>query len=149
MSDETPTTPPSEPSSGTSESWKEVGKQFAALGKSVGEAIQAVWSNEQTQRQVKEVKAGLETMVSEVNTAVNKVTSTPEAQKIKGEAVKAAQSAKAAGEQTVQEVRPQLITALRTLNDEMQKLIDRLEAEPSPAPETPPDEPPAEPPMTA
>lgn len=149
MSDETPTTPPSEPSLGTSESWKEVGKQFAALGKSVGEAIQAVWSNEQTQRQVKEVKAGLETMVSEVNTAVNKVTSTPEAQKIKGEAVKAAQSAKAAGEQTVQEVRPQLITALRTLNDEMQKLIDRLEAEPSPAPETPPDEPPAEPPMTA
>ena len=149
MSDETPTTPPSEPSPGTSESWKEVGKQFAALGKSVGEAIQAVWSNEQTQRQVKEVKAGLETMVSEVNTAVNKVTSTPEAQKIKGEAVKAAQSAKAAGEQTVQEVRPQLITALRTLNDEMQKLIDRLEAEPSPAPETPPDELPAEPPMTA
>lgn len=65
------------------------------------------------------------------------------------EAVKAAQSAKAAGEQTVQEVRPQLITALRTLNDEMQKLIDRLEAEPSPTPETPPDEPPAEPPMTA
>ena len=149
MTEETPQTPAPESQANVSDSWKEVGKQFATLGKSVGEAIQAMWSSEQTQRQVKEVKAGLETMASEVNTAINKVTSTPEAQKIKGEAVKAAQSAKAAGEQTVQEVRPQLLSALRTLNDEMQKLIDRLEAEPSPAPEAPPEEPPDNPPMAA
>jgi gas vesicle protein len=137
-------TPTPEPQPPVSDSWKEVGKQFAALGKSVGEAIQALWSNEQTQKQVAEVKTGLETMVHEVNTAVGKVSSTPEAQKIKAEAVKAASSAKAAGEQTVQEVRPQLLSALRTLNDEMQRLIDRLEAEP-----TPPQEPPVEPPAAS
>ncbi len=139
MSEEPTPSPTPEP--GTSDSWKEVGKQFAALGKSVGDAFQALWSNEQTQRQVKEVKTGLETMISEVNTAVGKVSSTPEAQKIKDEAVKAAHSAKAAGEQTVQEVRPQLLSALRTLNDEMQRLIDRLEAEPA-APAEPPATPP-------
>jgi len=83
-----------------------------------------------------------------VNTAVGKVSSTPEAQKIKQEAARAAQSAKAAGEQTVQEVRPQLISALRTLNDEMQRLIDKLEAEPA-APEEPPVEPPAAPPAAS
>jgi hypothetical protein len=87
-------------------------------------------------------------MVSEVNTAVGKVSSTPEAQKIKQEAAKAAHSAKAAGEQTVQEVRPQLLSALRTLNDEMQRLIDRLEAEPTTPEETPP-QPPESPPMAS
>jgi hypothetical protein len=138
MSEEPTPTPTPDP--GVGDSWKEVGKQFAALGKSVGEAFQALWSNEQTQKQVKEVKAGLETMVSEVNTAVGKVSSTPEAQKLKQEASKAAQTAIAAGEQTVQEVRPQLLSALRTLNDEMQRLIDKLEAEP-PAPQEPPQPP--------
>jgi hypothetical protein len=141
MSEEPTPTPTPDPQPNVSDSWKEVGKQFADLGRSVGEAFQALWSNEQTQKQVKEVKAGLETMVSEVNSAVGKVSSNPEAQKIKQEAVKAAQSAKAAGEQTVQEVRPQLLTALRTLNDEMQRLIDRLEAEPA-KPEEPPSNPP-------
>jgi hypothetical protein len=148
MSEEPTPTPTPDPQTNVGDSWKEVGKQFADLGRSVGTAIQALWSNEQTQKQVKEVKAGLETMVSEVNTAVGKVSSTPEAQKIKQEAVKAAHSAKAAGEQTVQEVRPQLLSALRTLNDEMQRLIDKLEAEPATPEETPP-QPPENPPMAS
>lgn len=142
MSDEPTQSPPPENQVSPSDSWKEVGKQFAALGKSFGDAIQVAWNNPSTQKQLQEVKTGLESMASEVGTAISKVSSTPEAQKLKAEAVKAANSARSAGEQTAQEVRPQLITALRTLNDEMQRLIDKLEREPaSSTPPEPPDAP--------
>jgi gas vesicle protein len=130
MSDEPTQSPAPESGSQVSDSWKEVGRQLGALGKSFAEAITVAWNNPSTQKLVQEVKTGLETMASEVGAAISKASSSPEAQKLKAEAVKAAQSARTAGEQTAQEVRPQLLNALRSLNDEMQKLIDKLEADP-------------------
>jgi DNA anti-recombination protein RmuC len=62
---------------------------------------------------------------------------TPQGQQIRQDAKHAAESLRTATEQTVQEVRPQLISALEQLNNEMQKLINRMNERNTPPPPPP------------
>jgi hypothetical protein len=141
MTEEPKTTPESseQPAGSTVEnSWKEVGKQFEALGESLAQAFRTAWDSEQNQRRVQELRTGLESMVRDVSKAIDDSANSPQGQKIRQEAERTAESLKTAGEKTVQEVRPQLITALEQVNVELQKLINRMEQKspPAPAPST-------------
>ncbi len=107
--------------------WQEVGRQFQALGESLAQAVRAAWGNEETQRRVQEMRAGLESMARDVGKAVEDTANSPQGQKIRQDAEHAAESLRTATVQTVNEVRPQMITALQQLNDELQKLINRME----------------------
>lgn len=113
-------------------SWKEVGMQFQALGESLAQAMRAAWENEETQRRVAEMRTGLESMARDVGKAVEETANSPQGQRIRQEALHTADSLRTATEQTVQEVRPQLINALQNLNDELQKLISRIETNSAP-----------------
>src|SRR5512138_601470 len=109
--------PPQEESSapGAGEtSWQEVGRQFQALGESLAQAMRAAWQNEETQRRVQEMRTGLEAMARDVGKAVEDTANTEQGQKIRQEAQHTAESLRTATEQTIQEVRPQLINALQT-----------------------------------
>lgn len=123
---------PPEENKTSSDSWQEVGRQFQTLGESLAQTMRTAWENEETQRQVNEMRTGLEAMVHDVRQAIEESTSSPQAQKVRQDANRAAESLRNAGEQTVQEVRPQLINALEQLNDELQKLINRMEARRTP-----------------
>lgn len=136
MNEERPT-PPEENRSNAENNWREVGQQFQALGESLGQALRAAWENETTQKRVQEMRTGLEAMANEIGRAVDETANSPQGQKVRQDAERAAESLRTAGEQTVQEVRPQLINALQQLNSELQKLIHRIETQP-PAPTTPP-----------
>ena len=107
--------------------WQDVGKQFEALGQSLAQALRTAWENESTQRQVQEMRTGLESMVRDVEKAIKDSASSPQGQQIRQEAGRAAESLKTATQQTVQEVRPRLIDALQQVNNELQKLISRME----------------------
>jgi F0F1-type ATP synthase membrane subunit b/b' len=109
------------------ESWQEVGRQFESLGTSLVQAFRAAWSSVETNADAQKVKSGLESMAREVGQAIEDTARTPEAQKIKEEAKRTAESLRVAGEQTVQEARPQIISALRKANEELQRLIEGLE----------------------
>ncbi len=130
----------------TDEAWREVGRQFQALGESLAEAFRTAWESEENRRHVKNMQEGLEAMIEQVGQALKEADASPEAQKIRGEAEKATESLRAAGEQTWQEVRPHLLSALDQINAQLQKMIGRLKEE-EPAPEAPataevaPDEP--------
>jgi hypothetical protein len=136
----------------SAEAWDEVGRQFAALGASLADAFRAAWDNVENRKRVQEMQSGLETIVDEVGQAIKDTASSEKVQQVKQEAGKAASSAVSAGEQTVQEVRPHLINALRAVNDELQRFIQRIEsqrpaesgtpAETPAAPEPPASEPP-------
>ncbi len=126
MSDER-STPHEESKSASSEAWQEVGQQFQALGESLATALRTAWKDEENRRRVQEMQAGLEAMVKEVGQAIKEGASRPQVQQVKSEAQKAAESLRAASEQTAQEIRPHLLSALHQLNDEMQKLIGRME----------------------
>jgi len=112
--------------------WQEVGRQFQALGESLAEAMRTAWQNEETQRRVQEMRVGLESMARDIGKAVEDTANTPQGQKIRSEAQHTAESLRTATNQTVHEVRPQLINALQQLNEELQKLINRMEKKDTP-----------------
>jgi gas vesicle protein len=129
MTEEQATPSTKEPTSPTADAWREVGKQFEALGNSLANAFRTAWQDEHTRRHMHEMQTGLETMVNEIGDAIKETSESPEGHKARVEAERAAQSLRAAGQKTWQEAKPQLVTALRQLNAELQKTITRLEEE--------------------
>ncbi|MDY6877561.1 MAG: hypothetical protein SWK90_15370 [Chloroflexota bacterium] len=111
----------------TKEAWREVGGQFQALGESLAQAFRAAWENEENRRHLRDMRDGLETMVDKVGQAIKETGASPDGQKVRREVQKAASSARAAGEQAMQEAQPHLLSALRQVNAELQKMIGRLE----------------------
>ena len=73
------------------------------------------------------MRTGLEAMVDKVGQAIKEASVSPDGQKVRQEAQKAAASARAAGAQALQEARPHLLSALRQVNAELQKMIGHLE----------------------
>ena len=118
---------PSQPVTPEGDPWKEVGRQFQALGQSLAAAFQAAWKNEEVRQQAHEMKAGVESLAQEVGQAVKETANAPQVHQARSEAARAAGSLRDAGEQTAQEVRPHLINALQQVNMELQKFIRRLE----------------------
>ena len=117
----------------TEETWREVGDQFKALGESLATAFRTAWEKEETREHVRGMKEGLEAMVDQVGRAIEEASASVEGQTVRGELERAAESARAAGEKTLQDARPHLISALDTVNAELQKLIRRMEGgEPAP-----------------
>ena len=121
------------------EAWHEVGQQLRSLGESLAPAFKATWEGEETRQHLEKMQEGLEVMAAEIGQITKQAAASEEAQKIKIEMEKAAQSAQTAGQQTVDEVRPQLLSAFRTLRTELDQIINRME-EQKPASETSPDD---------
>jgi len=84
-------------------------------------------------------------MIDHIGQAIQEARTSPEAQKVRGEAERAAESLRAAGAETWQEARPHLLAALTQINAELQRMIVRLgeeaAASEAPAAEVSPDEP--------
>ena len=111
------------------DSWQEVGRQFQAFGESLAGALRTAWENEENRKRIDEMRSGLESMVDNVGQAVKDTAASPQAQHAKDEATKAVDSFSNAFDQTAQEVRPHLVAALRQINADLQKFIDRLKEE--------------------
>lgn len=112
-----------------SDAWREVGKEFQTLGKSLADAVRAGLTNEENRRRIQEMQSGLEAMVREVNSAIKESYTSPQAQQARSQAGRAAGSLRTAGEQTLQEIRPQIVAALRQLNQELEKMTNRMRSE--------------------
>ena len=117
MSDEQPTQEP----------WREVGDQFKALGESLSRAFRTAWESEENRQHLESMKSGLKAMVDQVGQALEDASASVEGQKVRREAEKAAESARAAGEKALEEARPHVLSAVRQINAEMEKWIRRME----------------------
>ena len=113
----------------TNEAWSEVGRQFQSLGESLAEAFRTAWEDEGNRQQLRDLQTGLEKMANDVAQAVKEAGESPEGQRVREEAKKAAGSARAAGESAWQDARPHVLSALRSVDAELQKIISRMEAE--------------------
>ncbi len=111
----------------SSESWQEVGKQFQTMGESLATAFRTAWTDEQNRKKVQEMRTGLESMLKDVGKVLDDTAKSPQMQQAKVEAHKTAETLKAATEHTAQELRPLLLDALHKLNDELAKLVTRME----------------------
>ncbi|MGE5138537.1 MAG: hypothetical protein ACM3JD_03660 [Rudaea sp.] len=111
------------------EAWREVGREFQTLGKTLADAMRAALTNEENRRRIQEMQSGLESMVKEVNSAIKESYTSPQAQQARSQAGRTAETLRAAGEQTVQDIRPQVVAALRQLNQELERLTNRMRSE--------------------
>jgi DNA anti-recombination protein RmuC len=114
--------------------WQEVGKQFQLLGEGLAAAFQTTIQDETTRRSMKDLQAGVEDAIQGIRSTVQKGVKELEDQNIGEQARQAADSLISAGEKTVEEVRPHLLSALQQLNHELDRLIQNIQA-------TPPDSP--------
>ncbi len=129
----TPSPEPTNTGNTTEESaaaaWEEVGRQFKNLGESLASAFRAAWENEDTRRQVQLLESSLKSAAQEIEKGVQNAADSPEGQKVRAEAQRAATSAQTAGKKAAEDLRPHLMIALRQVNSELQKLLERMESE--------------------
>ena len=112
----------------TQDLWRDVGRQFQALGESLAHAFRTAWEDESNRQHVQNMQSGLEAMVNEIGRAIKEASSSPEGQKVRQEIEKAAGSAHAAGKQALQDARPYLRSALRQVSVELEKIISNWDA---------------------
>ncbi len=117
------------------DAWREVGRQFQALGDSLVTAFRTAWESKENRQHLQDMRDGLEAMIDKVDQAIKEASASPEAQNVRREVEKAAESTRVAGEQALQEARPHLLSALRQVNAELQKVISRLEQKASDDPD--------------
>jgi len=123
--------------------WREVGQQFEALGQSLAAAFRTIWEREENRQHAEQIKSGMEQMADEVTQAVKQAAKSTEGQEVRQQVRKAADSAQKAGKEAFDEARPHLVSALRQVNSELQKVIEQWEAK-APETEDAPPEPPVE-----
>lgn len=124
MSDQN-TIPPNDDDQ-TPDSWQEVGHQFQILGESLAATLRVALEKEENRQRMKDMQQGLESMIDKVGEVIQEAAASPEGQKVKEETKKAASAFQESAEQTAQEVRPHLISALKQVNIELGKLADWL-----------------------
>ncbi len=113
---------------GQGEAWREVGEQFKVLGKTLADAFRVSWQSEENRRRFQELRTGLETMVKEITKAINESMTSPQAQEARSQAARTAETVRTAGEQSAQEIRVELLAALRQINEELRKCVNRMES---------------------
>jgi len=124
----------------TEGSWGEVGDQFRALGESLSRAFRTAWESEENRQHLEGMRSGLKAMVDQIDRAIEEASGSPEGQKVRQEAERAVESARAAGEKALQEARPHVLSAVRQINAEMERWIGKMEG-PEPGAEEQPAEP--------
>lgn len=112
------------------DAWQEVGKQFQRLGESLAAAFQTSMEDETTRQNMKDLQDGLESAVQGIRGTVQKGVNELESRKFGEQARQAADSLINAGEQTVDEMRPHLLSALQQLNRELDRLIESMNSKP-------------------
>ena len=108
---------PSRPSTGTS--WEDVGAEFEALGKTLGDALRGAWQRQDSEAALGPLRDALRSMIQDVNRGID---GTPEAQQARDQLVRLTESIRAAAARAGDEVRPELLSMLRQANAELRRL---------------------------
>jgi hypothetical protein len=111
------------------QAWEDVGRQFRSLGESLASAFKSSWEKEETRQHLEKMQVELEAMAAEIGRSTKEVADSEEGQKLRAEVEEAAQTARAAGQQTAEELRPHLLDAFRRVRSELDQIITRLERE--------------------
>lgn len=116
--------------SGPADPWAEVGQQFRKLGDSLAAAFSATWQSDEAQQYMHKMQSSLNDVASQLNEAVKSATDSEQGKKMQAEFEKAAKTAQAQGEEVVQQVRPHLLEAFRSIRQEIDRAISQMEKTP-------------------
>ena len=110
-------------------------QELTALGKKLGATVQAALTSPQAKELESEVREGFQTVVSEVNEALNKARSTDVAKEVGQQTEKVVDTVRSS--KVTQDLKGGLIKGLRTLNRELDELVHKMEGKPAEAPSAP------------
>lgn len=111
-----------------SDSWKEVGEQLKELGSQLASTFRIAWSEEKQSEQeetVRNLQNDLRAAADRLERVVKRV-----ADETEEERSATAKATREASDRSLSEARVASISALKSLNNQLQHLLDRLEREP-------------------
>jgi len=114
--------------------------ELAILGKNIGAAVRSVIESPQAREIEEEVRTGFQTVVHEVNEAIGKARSTDVAKDLGEKTSQAAESVRTS--KVTEEVRTGLVKGLKSFNQELEQMLQRLDTTPAKS-DAPVDAPPA------
>lgn len=109
--------------------WEEVGAKFADLGETLGKAMQSSIDDPRTQEVLLKIKDGLNQAADEIEDAIRTAKDDPKVQQFTDEATEAFNNLGEIGEETVEQVKPHVIKALKSFTDAVSSLFDDSEKE--------------------
>src|SRR5579859_861161 len=107
----------SPPGGGTT--WQDVGNEFGALGKTLGDVLRTAWQRQENDASLVRLREALQLMMADLSRAV---AGTPEAQQARDQIVHLTESIRTAAERTSDDLRPELLKLLRQANAELRRL---------------------------
>jgi len=116
-----------EQTSSGGQAWEDVGRAFRDLGGAIAEVFRTGWNREETRQNIQKMQEGLEGMVNEIRQAIHDTTDPGSVNEFKEDLRTTVDNLADKGKETVHEVRPHLVNAMKQVNQELQKLIDRME----------------------
>ncbi len=119
-----------------SEPWDEVQDDVRALARGLSEVVSRAWRGEDTQAQLETVKSEFNTLVADIERAGEVAASSPQRKRAEAQIRQAADSAEKAVNSAWDDARPQMLSALETLDRELRSVIDDLRSVESPADDT-------------
>src|ERR1700737_551872 len=105
--------------SSTGTSWQDVGAEFEALGKTLGDVLRGAWQSQDNAPGLSGLRAALQSMIQDVNRTVD---GTPEAQVARDRLAEMTEKIRAAAARAGDELRPELVNMLRQANAELRRL---------------------------
>ncbi len=122
----TPETQATEEQEAPKASARSLAEELSRLGKNVSELIKEMLEAPQLQEVRKEVTTGAQNVIEEMNEAILKAREAPITQEVTQKAVNAVEEIKAAP--VTENLRAGLLNALRSVNEELNEIIARMES---------------------
>src|SRR3979490_257644 len=108
--------PPHKPTTETS--WQDVGAEFEALGKTLGDVLRGAWQRQDADAGLNRLRDSGQAVIQGMNRAGD---GTPEAQEARDRLVEVTERIRAAAARAGDELRPELVTMLRQANAELRR----------------------------
>lgn len=106
-----------------------VSAEFRKLGKNLTEVLRSAWDAPERKRLQQEVVTGLSELGITIREEVETFKESPTGQRIKSNAQTMGQKVRASSGEVENRVREDLLSALRTMNDQLQKAIEKMSRE--------------------
>jgi hypothetical protein len=120
-------------------------EEFHNLGKNIMDAFRTAWETPERKRLQQDIESGLNELGSTLQQEYNTFSESPTGQKLKADMQDLHERVRSS--ETEAKVRSDLLVALQTVNEELQKVIERMASRqpPESANQVSPEEPPVEP----
>jgi hypothetical protein len=102
-----------------------IAEELSRLGAQVAEAMRLMWESDERQRLQEDLSKGVQSFAEQLGTAAEQAGRSETTQEIKAQAKKVAERLKESS--AADEVRTGLINGLAAVNEELKRLIERLD----------------------